>query len=81
MYKFHLEKLEYFKPDDLVNQILSSGPTSFINTRKKIDAIVGDDISIKIFDHTYERVLDQKSDMDIIKSLKLKFPKYFNETT
>jgi CBS domain containing-hemolysin-like protein len=73
---------KYFipEPDALIRQIIETGPTRFMVHRSKTDAVIGNSDSIKIFDHVHERLLDQKSDSDIVKSLKLKFPKYFNET-
>jgi 3-hydroxyacyl-CoA dehydrogenase len=68
---------KYFIPEpaDLAAQIQKNGPTSVV--RRKIDAIIGNSTSVKIFDHAYELMHEGKADPEILESLSSKFPTYF----
>ena len=67
------------EPTDLIKTIISSGPNEFMRLRSKVDAVIGNSVSISIMDHVYDRVLDGKSDDSILKSLKLKFPDQYEK--
>ena len=68
---------KYFIPEpaNLVKLIHENGPTSVV--RRRIDAIIGNATSIKIFDHAYEQMHEGKTDPEILESLSSKFPTYF----
>ena len=69
---------KYYIPDptDLVRLVNQNGPAHTVN--RKIDAIIGNSTSIKIFDFMYERVNSGKSDRLIMLELSEKFPTHFN---
>ena len=69
---------KYFIPEPAVvaEQIKERGPKSFIS--RKIDAVIGNPVSVKILDHIYEEVNSGKGDQEVMTSLSKKFPTYFN---
>ena len=64
------------EPADLAKLVIKNGPKSTVN--RKIDAIIGNSTSIKIFDFMYDRVHEGLSDAEIIPELSKKFPEQFN---
>lgn len=64
------------EPDALAELVIKNGPKSTVN--RKIDAIIGNSTSIKIFDFIYEMVHEGKSDSEILIELSKKFPERFN---
>lgn len=69
---------KYFIPEPAViaEQIKERGPKSFIS--RKIDAVIGNPVSVNILDHIYEEVNLGKDDDSVLTSLAKKFPTYFN---
>ena len=69
---------KYFIPEPAViaEQIKERGPKSFIS--RKIDAVIGNPVSVNILDHIYEEVNLGKDDESVLTSLSKKFPTYFN---
>lgn len=69
---------KYYIPDpvDFAKFIKERGPKSTVS--RKIEAIIGNPISIQMFDLAYEMVKSDSSDADVLEALSKKFPDYFN---
>jgi hypothetical protein len=69
---------KYFipEPETVADLIKKKGPKAFIS--RKIDAVIGNPISVNILDHIYEEVTLGKDDASVMQSLSKKFPTYFN---
>lgn len=63
------------EPKDLANLMMKNGPKMTVS--RKIDAIIGNPDSIKIFDVAYEMVSTGMADSDVISELTQKFPAQF----
>jgi hypothetical protein len=64
------------EPGDLATLMKQNGPTHTVS--RKIDALIGNPVSIDIFDFAYEMVRKNDSDESVIEALTQKFPDYFN---
>jgi hypothetical protein len=69
---------KYFipEPEVVAGQVKDKGPKAFIS--RKIDAVIGNPVSVNILDHIYEEVTLGKDDATVMQSLSKKFPIYFN---
>ena len=64
------------EPEDFAKRVTEQGPRACVN--RKIDAIIGNPTSIKIFDFIYEELVDGQDEKSIGEKLVKKFPKYFS---
>ena len=69
---------KYFIPEpaEFASLIKRNGPKSTVN--RKIDAIIGNSISIQMFDAAYDLIKEDLSESDVIDALTQKFPSYFD---
>jgi uncharacterized protein (DUF1499 family) len=69
---------KYYIPEplDFAKHVVQKGPTAAVT--RKIDAIIGNATSSKIFKFIYDMVLEQKPDELILEELRSKFPDQFN---
>lgn len=63
------------EPTDLAQSILKNGASAVVN--RKIDAIIGNETSIQMFEHAHDMFSKGEKDSIILKSLAEKFPIYF----
>jgi hypothetical protein len=63
-------------PENLATLMKENGPTHTV--ARKIDALIGNSVSIEIFDFAYEMVRKKESDEFALDALTQKFPDYFN---
>ena len=64
------------EPGDLATLMKQNGPKHTVS--RKIDALIGNSVSIEIFDFAYEMVRKKESDEFVLEALTQKFPDYFN---
>ena len=69
---------KYYIPDpaEFARLIKQNGPKTTVS--RKIDAIVGNSVSIEMFDFAYEMVRKNESDESVLAALIQKFPNQFN---
>lgn len=68
---------KYYIPEPLefAKQVVQKGPAAVIN--RKIDSIIGNPISVQIFDYIYENS-QGKTDAEVLIELRKIFPNQFN---
>lgn len=64
------------EPGDLATLMKKNGPKCTVN--RKIDAIIGNQVSIDIFDLASKLVNQNEADESVLEALTQKFPDHFN---
>lgn len=70
-YKYYIQE-----PANFVQLLKQNGPSAIVN--RKIEAIVGNPLSIQIFDEAYDLVRAGESDSDVLAKLSEKYSELFN---
>ena len=58
------------EPQDFIEHLERGGGPSHFVAIKKIDAVIGSDLSVKMLDRVYEMVRNGSKDSEVLKELK-----------